>query len=368
MTVLHTAARASESAPTTAAAVRAAVGATTAWREASTGGQAIAAALRVAEGAPTEILDGLAGASQIVISGAGSSYYIAQVAAVALRARCGLPAVAAPLSEVLLRPEGLFDHGDPTRQPVVVVSRSGSTTEALGVIGLAHRRGHHAIAVTCRPQSPMADLADDTLAVPEADEAAIVMTRSFAAQTALLMRLGARAGTRTAEGRDVARFADHLDAVPARWASLEPYLERAFELAVAAPSRVVILGGGAAYGMANEAVLKLTETSQVPAAAFHPLEFRHGPISVCEPGMLVVAILGGAAEAAERRVVEESAALGATTWVLGPEGPGADLDEIARLPLVLHVLQALALGVAVGRGLDPDAPRHLEQVVVIEDK
>jgi fructoselysine-6-P-deglycase FrlB-like protein len=83
--------------------------------------------------------------------------------------------------------------------------------------------------------------------------------------------------------------------------------------------------------------------------------------------MLVVGILGGEPEASERRVVDESAALGAATWVLGPDGPGGELDEIARLPLVLHALQALALGVAVHRGRDPEAPRHLSQVVVIEE-
>jgi glucosamine--fructose-6-phosphate aminotransferase (isomerizing) len=346
-------------APTTAAAVRATVEATTAWQEASTGGHAIAAALEVARQAPTQILDALAGASQIVITGAGSSYYIAQVASVALRARIGLPAVAAPLSEVLLRPEAVFASGEPSHQPVIVVSRSGSTTEALDVIGLVQERGGPAIAVTCRPQSPMAQLATATLAVAEGDEAAIVMTRSFASQVALIMRLGARLAEPA--------FAADLDALPSRWAGLAPFIERAFELAATNPQRLVVLGGGAAHGLANEAVLKATETSQVPASAFHPLEFRHGPISVCEPGMLVVGILGGTSEAAERRVLEESAALGATTWLLGPEGPGEDLDDIARLPLALHVLQALALGISVRRGLDPEAPRHLSQVVVIPD-
>ena len=106
----------------------------------------------------------------------------------------------------------------------------------------------------------------------------------------------------------------------------------------------------------------------MPAAAFHPLEFRHGPMSVCEPGMLVVGLLGGDAEAAERRVIEESAALGATTWILGPDGPGAGLGPIARLPLALYALQALALGIAVARGRDPEQPRHLEQVVVIDER
>ena len=340
-----------------------AVARTTAWREASGGGVAIAAALDVARSAPQALVDELAEATQIVVTGAGSSLYIAQVAVAAMRSRGGLPALAAPLSEVILRPESILAPGDLASQPIVVVSRSGSTTEALDVIHAAQARGQRTLAVTCRPESPMAALADATLAVPEGDETAIVMTRSFAAQASLLMRLGARVGAQL--GRETARFMRDLDAVPERWAELRPYIERAFGLAMADPSRVVVLGGGAAHGLANEAVLKLTETSQIAASAFHPLEFRHGPISVCEPGVLVVGLLGGTAEAAERRVVEESAALGATTWVLGPDGPAADLDEIARLPLLLHVLQALALGVAVRRGRDPEVPRHLGQVVVI---
>jgi glutamine---fructose-6-phosphate transaminase (isomerizing) len=342
---------------TTANQIRDLVAMSTPWREASTGGEAVAAALEVAREAPQSMLDRLDGAARIVITGAGSSLYIAQVAAFSMRAHGDLAAEAQPLSEVLLRPAAVFAGLALADQPVIVVSRSGSTTEALEVIKAARARGQYTIAVTCRPDAPMAGLADAVLAVPEGDEEAIVMTRSFAAQAALLMRLGARLG-------DGILAAD-LDAVPSEWATLEPWLERAFELAATNPSRVVVLGGGAAFGLANEAVLKATETGQVPASAFHPFEFRHGPISVCEPGMIVIGILGGEAEADERRVLEESAALGATTWALGSDGPGGGLEEMARLPLVLHLLQALALGIAVRRGLDPESPRHLGQVVVI---
>jgi glucosamine--fructose-6-phosphate aminotransferase (isomerizing) len=346
--------------PLTAPQIRAAVERTTPWREASTGGQAIAAALRVARGASRHTVDRLAFARRIVVTGAGSSLYIAQVASSAMRSYCQLPAEAVPLSEVLLRPQSVFAAEELANQPLVVVSRSGSTTEALEVIRAARERGQHTLAITCRPQSPMAELADEVLAVPEGDEQAIVMTRSFVSQTTLLMRLGTRLGD--------PGFARDLDSLPARWAETEPFVEQAFELAATDPSRVVVLGGGAAFGLANEAVLKMTETSQVPASAFHPLEFRHGPMSVCEPGMLVIGLLGGEAEAAERRVLEESAALGATTWVLGPDGPGAELGPIARLPLALYALQGLAFGIAVVRGRDPESPRHLEQVVVIEDE
>jgi glucosamine--fructose-6-phosphate aminotransferase (isomerizing) len=354
-------------APLTIDELRHAVTRTTAWREAREADRAMAAALGVARDAPARIVDRLSAAERIVLTGAGSSYYIAQVAAAAMRSRCGLPAVAEPLSEVLLRPDGVFSTAPAEVQPVVVISRSGTTTEAIDVIGLTQGRTQPAFAVTCRPGSPMALAADEVLGVPEADEAAIVMTRSFCALATLLMRLGATVVAKRSDPPLDDRFAADLDAMPARWSEVEPHIDRALELALAEPSRVVVLGGGAAHGVAEEAVLKLTETSQVPASAFHPLEFRHGPISVCEPGVLVVGVVGDDAEAAERRVLEESAALGATTWVLGREGPGADLDEIARLPLVLHALQALALGVAIRRGRDPEAPRHLGQVVVIEE-
>jgi glucosamine--fructose-6-phosphate aminotransferase (isomerizing) len=268
-----------------------------------------------------------------------------------------LPAVAVPLSDVLLRPGDVFAPGSAHDQPVIVISRSGSTTEAVDAVRAVREEDGYALAVTCRPGSPVTAIASDALAIPEADEEAIVMTRSFAAMVTLLMRLGARMGD--------PEFGRALDQLPDRWSETASHVERAFELAAARPSRVVVLGGGAAHGLANEAVLKVTETSQTPAAAFHPLEFRHGPISVCEPGALVIGLLGGSTEEVERRVLEDSAALGATTWSLGPEGPAADLGEIAQLPLVLHPLQALALGIAVERGIDPDQPRHLGQVVVL---
>lgn len=341
------------------AEIRARVEGTTPWREASTGGSALAAAVATARDASAETVERLSRSRRVVLTGAGSSLYIAQVAAGSMRTYGRLPAVSVPLSEVLLRPGAVLAGEEPSNQLVVVVSRSGTTTEALEVISAAKARGQYTLAVTCRPASPMARLADQVLAVPEGDEEAIVMTRSFVSQAALLMRLGARVG-------DPA-FARDLDDLPSCWHETEPFVERAFELAALSPSRVVVLGGGAAFGLANEAVLKMTETSQVPASAFHPLEFRHGPMSVCEPGVLVIGIVGGESEAAERRVVEESAELGASTWLLGSDGPGADLGHIARLPLVLYPLQALALGIAVERGLDPERPRHLEQVVVIED-
>ena len=139
-------------------------------------------------------MDAIAGGRRIVVTGAGSSYYVAQVAASTMRQVGHLPAVAVPLSDVLLRPGDVFAPGSAHDQPVIVVSRSGSTTEAVDAARVVREQHGYTLAVTCRPGSPVTAIASDALAIPEADEESIVMTRSFAAMVTLLMRLGARRG------------------------------------------------------------------------------------------------------------------------------------------------------------------------------
>ena len=339
------------------------------WRESSTSGEAIAAALQAARRMPPAAREILAPAERIVFTGAGSSYYLAQAGAAAARSVMRRPVIAAPLSELILRPAGVL-IGAATREPVVIISRSGSTSEAVSVAERMREVGHSTIAVTCRADSPLAALADVTLVSPAGDEAAIVMTRSFASMLALLLGVVAIIGGDERLGADLA-------AVPERWSEATAAADVGRRLGATDWSRIVVLGGGPAIGIAAEWALKLTETSQVPANAYEPLEFRHGPISVCEPGMLVVGLVGGAGAAEEAAVVAEAARLGAATWVIardedearGAPGEvslvGGALHPVARLPLLVHPAHGLALSLALTRGCDPDAPRHLGQVVIL---
>ena len=356
------------------------------WRESSTSGDAIAAALDVVERAPAAALEALGSADRIVITGAGSSYYLAQAVAAAARESLGRPVIAAPLSELILRPDGVLVSRDalaqeretgrarsvrePALEPVVIISRSGSTSEAVSVAERMRMTGHPTVAVTCRGESPLAALADVTLVSPAGDEAAIVMTRSFASMLALLLAVVARVAGNGELSADLRRL-------PARWGEARFAAELGRRLGARDWSRVVILGGGPAIGIAAEWGLKLIETSQVPTSAYEPLEFRHGPISVCEPGVLVVGLLGGAGVADEIAVLEEAARLGATTWLIARDEDeargtigdisliGGGLHPVARLPLLLHPGHALALSLAITRGRDPDAPRHIGQVVIL---
>ncbi len=340
------------------------------WREASASGTAIASALVAGRGAAAGLERSSAGAERIVLTGAGSSYYLAQAVAPVARDSTGAVVLAVPLSELILRPSGVLGDGPAERQPIVVVSRSGSTSEAVDVATRMRAAGHPTIALTCRADSPLAAAADQVLVSPDGDERAIVMTRSFASMLALLLRaIAGAAGDQ--------RLADDLDRAADRWPEAVVAAEVGRRLGTTDWRRVVILGGGPAYGLAEEWGLKLTETSQVPTSVYEPLEFRHGPISVCEPGVLVVGLIGGPGVEHEARVVREAAALGATTWSIGCEP--ADVQDLpgttsligsgrlasARLPLLVYPGQALALTLALTRGCDPDAPRHLGQVVIV---
>ena len=159
------------------------------WREASTSGDAIASALEAARAAERDVGTLLASADRVVMTGAGSSFYLAEVAAAVARETTGRLAIATPLSELILRPAGVLGPGPTDRQVVVVISRSGSTSEAVEVVERMRAAGHPTVAVTCRGNSPLAARAQRVLVSPAGNESAIVMTRSFASMLALLLRV-----------------------------------------------------------------------------------------------------------------------------------------------------------------------------------
>ena len=83
------------------------------WRESSTTGEAIRVALdgggSATEADAADAANRILGrAARIVVSGAGSSYSLALVVAAVARDVLRRPVIAVPLSELILRPEGVL--------------------------------------------------------------------------------------------------------------------------------------------------------------------------------------------------------------------------------------------------------------------
>lgn len=327
------------------------------------------------QGSLAEVRQPFRSAREWLFVGCGSSYYIALAAAAAWSAITGVRARAIPASELLLFPElALAGSEDPA---AVVISRSGRTSEAVRAAQLLEQEKNiRVLAVTGTPDQPLEQIATATLPLPPCDEQSTVMTRSFTSMLIGLQYLAAIEANHSI-------FLDGFSRLPglARKAmdSLHPRVRdfasgRQF-------ADYVCLGQGPFYGLACETALKVNEMSVSYAQNFHTLEFRHGPKSIVGPETLVIFLLSEQGYDAECEVLQEVKGLGGTTLTVTNRADGRaraasdlllefdfELPEILRLAPYVFAGQLTGLYTGLQKGLDPDNPRHLSRVVVLDEK
>ncbi|CAD5912415.1 SIS domain-containing protein [Streptomyces cyaneofuscatus] len=260
-----------------------------------------------------------ASGERIAVVGCGTSYFMAQAYA-ALREGSGQGETDAFAASEF--PAGRrYDR-------IVALSRSGTTTEVLGL--LAQAKGTRRTVIIGDPDSPMATMADDTVVLDFADERSVVQTR-FATSALTLLR---------------AQLGLHTDAVveDAQVALAEPLPTGLVEC-----TQFTFLGRGWSVGLANEGALKMREAALSWSEAYPAMEYRHGPISISTRSTATW-MLGDAPAG----LSDEVHATGAR-WVAGGLDPLAELVRVQRL----------ALAIAQARGLDPDRPRHLTRSVIL---
>jgi glucosamine--fructose-6-phosphate aminotransferase (isomerizing) len=137
---------------------------------------------------------------------------------------------------------------------------------------------------------------------------------------------------------------------------------------------IYVLGRGLSYGPALETALKLKETCYLHAEAYSSAEFQHGPIAAISPSdpVLMLAISDDTEASNHDAASKLRAASADLSVVSSSETLLADANAAVTLPSHLHpvtqafvmvlVGQLLALHLATAKGLDPDAPRHLNKV------
>ncbi|HXW54827.1 MAG TPA: SIS domain-containing protein [Candidatus Cybelea sp.] len=303
--------------------------------------------------------------------GCGSSFYLGLIAAATWTLLTGEPARAVPASEILLFP-GLLSR----RFRAILVSRSGRTSEMIEAGDYLKRLDQTAsLAITCGTRTPIEEVASRTIRLPEGDEGSTVMTRSF---TSMLLALQMLAGER-ANARD---FLNQIRTLPGEMESRIEGIDslirrlvdsRAFE-------DYVFLGQGPFYGVAQEAMLKIKEMSCSYAQCFHTLEFRHGPKAIVSARTLITFFLSESGFESEVSVLEEMKDLGATTLVVANQASAAvrrsadslielslPVAELARPAAFIVPAQLLGFHTGVRKGLDPDKPRYLSRVVMLEN-
>lgn len=255
---------------------------------------------------------------RVAVIGCGTSWFMAQSYA-ALRENAG---------------KGVTDAFTATEIPagrtydrILAISRSGTTTE---IVALLASTSTPSTLVTAVGGGPAAAHADHEIVLEHADETSVVQTR-FATTALLLLRanLGEQLDHVVADAR-AALAAE----IPTSWVDAD---------------QITFLGTGWTTGLAHEAALKLRESSQSWTESYVAMEYRHGPISIAQPGR-VVWVFGTVPSG----LAEQVAATGA-------ELVTSDLDPLAHLVAV----HRLAVARSAARGLDADRPRSLTRAVIL---
>ncbi|MDX2730822.1 MULTISPECIES: SIS domain-containing protein [unclassified Streptomyces] len=277
---------------------------------------------RAAELAPSRSAALPAAGERIAVVGCGTSFYMAQAYA-ALREESGQGE-----SDAFAASEFPFGR---RYDRVVALTRSGTTTEVLDLLGRLHGVTR-TVAITADPNTPVMTAADDVVVLDFADEQSVVQTR-FATTAFTLLR---------------AHLGLHTDAVvrDAETALAEPLPEGLLDC-----TQFTFLGRGWTAGLANEAALKMKEASLSWTESYPAMEYRHGPISITTTGTATW-MFGAAPEGLDDQVLSTGA-----RWV------ESGLDPLAELVRV----QRLAIARAEAAGIDPDSPRHLTRSVVLAD-
>jgi fructoselysine-6-P-deglycase FrlB-like protein len=219
---------------------------------------------------------------RVAILGCGSSLYVGHAVA-AKREAAGLGETDAwPAGDTV--PDRPYDR-------IVAITRSGTTTEVLDALDRLAGRAPVTV-ITADPTSPVADRGE-VISLEYADEKSVVQSRTMTSAVAMF---------RWHLGEDLSGAVEEAREVLALDESWFDELRRIDQFS--------FVGAGWTYGLAEEAALKLKESTQAWTESWHQSEYRHGPISIAEPGRAV--------------------------WAFGPLIPNFERDVKATGATLLH--------------------------------
>lgn len=284
-----------------------------------------------------------------IVVGCGTSFYLAQTVS-ALLNRHGFRSQPVAGSEWTHHASSYT----PEQVQVIALSRSGESTETIEAVQYSKQKGYTVIGITCEKGSTLERISDLPIYARTHAREGIVMTSSASLMLLVSMRL---MGIGVSEA-DIDRAETFLHLADTEMTAL-----------LQGRSHFVYLGGGHLYGMANEGALKLQEMSLSYTQAYHPLEYRHGPITLVDERTLAVLLYHEETAPLEAKLASDLQAKGARVLGLGGAGDVSlayptENNELAAL-LTLPVLQLLGERLAQQKGLDTTQPRHLTKVVVL---
>ena len=320
----------------------------------------------------------IAGIQRVVFIGMGTSLHAAMLGRYWMENLARIPCEYDNSSE--------FRYRNPVlgRETLVVsVSQSGETADTLAAMELVARRGARQITLSNYAGTQATRIAETTVLLRAGLEVGVAASKTFVCSLVALLLLAADIGARRGvlDQAAMRRILDDIARLPEMLGSLLTDEDHYLRLArkYGRRSDFLFLGRGAGFPMAMEGALKLKEISYIHAEGYAAGEMKHGPISLIDEDMPVVAIapMDGLKDKMMSNIDEVSARGGQVIAVIteGDSEIADGVDDAIEIPaasdlvnpiLVSIPLQLLAYYIAVRKGCDVDQPRNLAKTVTVE--
>jgi glutamine---fructose-6-phosphate transaminase (isomerizing) len=246
----------------------------------------------------------------------------------------------------------------------LAVSQSGRSPDILNLANAGREDGALTVALVNDTTSPLASTCEVVLPLHAGPEKSVAATKSFIAALAAGLQLVAHwsqdqellAAVETLPG--VLEQASNTD-----WSEALPLLSDA--------NNLFVVGRGVGFAVAQEAALKLKETSGVHAEAMSSAELMHGPWTLAGDHFPILVLsqrdetLGGVSD-----LVTKLNEQGVPVVVAGAaEGPASvmlpSIENIHPYIAPIAMIQSfypLVNAIALARGRNPDNPPRLRKV------
>lgn len=319
----------------------------------------------------------LAQISRIVIAACGTSRHAGMVGEYFFEDISGIPTEVEQAAE--------FRYRNPIIEPntlVIPISQSGETADTLAAVREALNKGALVAALCNVVGSTIAREAGRGVYLHAGPEICVASTKAFTCQVTVLLMMALMLGRNRRLSRDDGMsLAKELERLPQM---IEEVLEQAPAIEriarkYAHANDFFYIGRGCLYPVALEGALKLKEISYIHAEGYQAAELKHGPISLLDENVPIVALanaipgqdkmLGNIQECLARKAPVIAVVTGDDTSVNRFTQDIIRVPKTSRyvspLPTVV-AMQLLAYYIARERGCEIDQPRNLAKSVTVE--
>lgn len=316
---------------------------------------------------------------RIVIVACGTSWHAALVAKYWIEKYAEISVEVDIASEFRYRHLLLNEHS-----LTIAISQSGETADTLAGIRAAKKLGSKILTICNVVGSTMTREADGTLYTHAGPEIGVASTKAFSSQLAALLLFTLYLGQekKILSPEEISSYGRSLIDSAGVVEEILPRLQKEITVLIESfydARDFLFVGRGVNYPIALEGALKLKEISYIHAEGYASGEFKHGPLSLIDRNMPVVALLPqDAVYQKSISNVEEIKARQGRLILIGTAGDDSlhsISDNILYLPEVAEIVnpilytipaQLLAYEIAARRGCDVDQPRNLAKCVTVE--